>query len=440
MSKNCVKRTMPCQCPSCRSESLRMGLSSEQCSFCKSAINVATNKDVWYQFIGDKVTCEPCYKKSYKVCRICGRTHLIGEMAETEINFRGEPISVCKKCATSQFKICGSCNKLSYKGDLQKYDEKFYCHDCFTARFENCQVCHKTFPKGEVTNTIWNKAAICCNKCYLWHGPVLRYEHTTYLKKLGKGPLFFGIELEVEIADKVKEKRGPAAQEVVSCFDEGFLVLKEDRSIKCGFEICTCPAELSVHRKAWGRFFEKPPRNLAAFQTETCGLHIHASRDALSFLGVGKMLVFVNHETNKPFIECIAQRSTNDYCKVYKKKLGDCMSNNDHGDDRRNAHHEALNLQNNHSVELRIFKSTLKPASLYKALEFTDALVHFCMCGNYSISESRHVANFVKYVEQNRKDWPYLWAFIMVKWLKLTDDKSQKWISKYGYGELNNEV
>src|ERR1039458_9677270 len=73
MSKNCVKRTMPCQCPSCRSESLRMGLSSEQCSFCKSAINVATNTDVWYQFIGDKVTCEPCYKKSYKVCRICAR-------------------------------------------------------------------------------------------------------------------------------------------------------------------------------------------------------------------------------------------------------------------------------------------------------------------------------------------------------------------------------
>ena len=439
MSKNCVKRTMPCQCPSCRSEALRMGLSSEQCSFCKAELNVATNKDVWYQFIGDKIACEPCYKKNYKVCRICGRTHLVSEMAAEDINFRGESISVCKKCADTQFKVCGCCNKLSYKGDLQKYEQSWFCHDCFTARFEVCQVCHKTYPKDEVSNAIWNKTAICCNKCFLWHGPILRYEHTNYLKPLGKGPLYYGLELEVALEDKVKDHRGPVAQEVLKSFNDKYLVLKEDRSVMdvCGFEICTCPAELSFHKEAWGKFLAKLPANLIAFGSDKCGLHVHVSRAALSFLGVGKMLVFVNDETNRKFIECIAQRTANDYCKIYKKKMGDCMAQ---PTGRIEQHHEALNLQNNNTVELRIFKATLKPASFYKALEFTDALVHFCMAGNFSIKDCRSVENFVKYVEQNKKDWPHLWAYLCIKWLKATDENSKKWINKYGYSELNNEI
>src|ERR1035437_1969573 len=439
MSKNCVKKTMPCQCPSCRSESLRMGLSSEKCNFCNAEINVATNKDVWYQFVGNKVTCEPCYKKNYKVCRICGDTQLVESMAADPINFRGEPITVCKKCADTQFKICGCCNKLSYKGDLQKFEDKLYCHDCFVTRFETCQVCHKTYPKEQVKNAIWKKTAICCDKCYLWHGPILRYEHTTYLPMLGKGPLFYGIELECAVANKVKDKRGPLAQAVLSAFTDQYLVLKEDRSVAdiSGFEICTCPAEMSIHKEAWAKFFTNIPPDLIAFGADKCGLHVHASRDPLSLLSVGKMLVFVNDEKNKPFIECIAQRPTNEYCKVYKKKPGDCMAP---PTGHVEQHHEALNLQNNHTVELRIFKATLKPASFYKALEFTEALIHFCMCGNFSIKESRSVDMFVEYVKKNRKDWPYLWAFICVKWLKEKDEYSMKWIKKYGFGEMNNEV
>jgi len=360
-------------------------------------------------------------------------------MAIQEINFRGEQISVCKKCADTQFKVCGCCNKLSYKGDLQKYEESWFCHDCFAARFEICQVCRKTYPKDEVTNVIWNKSAICCNKCFLWHGPILRYEHTTYLPMLGKGPLYYGIELEVAVSDKDKQKRGPVAKEVFDAFTDKYLVIKEDRSIMedCGFEICTCPAEMSFHKEAWGKFFQKVPPMLTAFNSKKCGLHVHASRSPLSMLGIGKMLVFVNDEKNRPFIELIAQRTANDYCKIYKKNIGDCMAIPSH---KLEEHHEALNLQNAHTIELRIFKATLKPASFFKALEFTDALIHFCMCGTHSISHCRSIENFVKYVEQNKKDWPHLWAYLSVRWLKATDDNSRKWINKYGYGELNNEV
>src|SRR4051812_23969537 len=206
MSKTtCIKLTMPCQCNSCRSEALRLCLSSEACSFCNAEINVTKKSDVWYQFVGKAVACEPCFKQHFKICRICGDTKAANEMATSDINFRGESICVCRKCAASQFKTCGSCSKLSYKGDLTRHGELFYCYECFTARFETCHICHKVHPKEEVQNKIWKGQAIACNKCFLWHGPIIRYEHTVNMPMRGKGPLFYGIELEVEVADHVKE-------------------------------------------------------------------------------------------------------------------------------------------------------------------------------------------------------------------------------------------
>jgi hypothetical protein len=137
-------------------------------------------------------------------------------------------------------------------------------------------------------------------------------------------------------------------------------------------------------------------------------------------------------------VECIANRTTNKYCKVYKKNYGDTTAM---PTGRNEDRHEALNLQNSHTVELRIFKSTLKRESFFKALEFTDALIHFCMCGNYSIPHCRSVDNFIVYVEQNKHDYPHLWAFILSRWLeaekKIKDknDPKIKWVNKYGFGK-----
>lgn len=430
---------MPCQCNSCRSEALRLGLSSETCNFCSVEINITKNKDVWYQFVGKSVACDPCFKKHYKICRICGSTTPVPEMAPGDICFRGENICVCQKCATSQFKTCGKCSKLSYKGDLTRHQDLAYCYDCFTAQFETCQVCHKIYFKEEVQNKIWNGQMTACNKCYAWHGPIIRYEHTANLPKFGKGPLFYGIELEVEVANHEKHLRGPTAKEVVSRFDKDFIVVKEDRSIMedCGFEIVTAPAERKLHEEMWNRFFDHLPSNVIGDGAKKCGLHIHASRAALTLLGIGKMMVFINDEKNKSFVECIANRSANDYCRIYKKNWADTMAM---PTGRNEDRHEALNLQNTHTVELRIFKSTLKRQSFFKALEFTDALIHFCMCGNYSIPQCRVVDNFLKYVEQNKHDYPHLWAFILDQWLHIEkrsnkNDPAIKWMNKYGFGK-----
>lgn len=452
---------MPCQCSSCRSESVRLGLSIEKCSFCDKELN----KDAFYQFIGDRISCEPCYKNNYKVCRICGKTHLCTDMSEGDLNFRGETISVCKRCATSQFKICNGCKKLQYKGDLAKYADEQFCHDCFHQRFETCGICSNVFPKGECNYRVRSPhrgtESPACKKCWSWHGPIVRYEHTNYLEFKGVALLakntktdadvktyqtlvnrkiFYGIELECVISDGVKAKRGPKAQEVVDNFEPGFVVMKEDRSVMelSGFEICTAPATFLYQKDAWTKFFDKLPLNLTSYHQEMCGLHVHVSRRPLSLLTIGKMLVFVNNVENKGFVECIAGRPANRYCRVMAKKHGDVHRPGRQHEDR----HEAINLMNPNTVEFRIFKGTLKRESFFKALEFCDALVHFCNCGEHSIRHCGVVGNFIDYVGRNKKSWPHLWAFICARWITKfnKEPKDLNWIKKYGFGQLDNEI
>jgi len=147
------------------------------------------------------------------------------------------------------------------------------------------------------------------------------------------------------------------------------------------------------------------------------------------------MLVFVNDANNKGFIECIAGRTANNYCKIQKKKHGDAQRPGHQHEDR----HEAINLMNPHTIEFRIFKGTLKRQSFFKALEFCDALIHFCLLGQNSIKHCRSVKNFIQYVDENKKTYPHLWAFICVKF-KSSDEESKKWINKYGFGSLENEI
>ena len=92
------------------------------------------------------------------------------------------------------------------------------------------------------------------------------------------------------------------------------------------------------------------------------------------------MLLFVNSRENAKFITVIAGRNANRFCKIQDKVLGDYR--------RARDRYEALNLTNKGTVEFRIFRGTLKRESLFKSLEFCDALLHFCLENGCSISDS----------------------------------------------------
>ncbi len=70
----------------------------------------------------------------------------------------------------------------------------------------------------------------------------------------------------------------------------------------------------------------------------------------------------------------------------------------------------ALNLNNSRTVEIRIFRGTIRKSEFFKNLEFCDALVQWSIDRSHKLIS---VAAFTKFVRTNRKSYPALDAFLV---------------------------
>lgn len=296
-----------------------------------------------------------------------------------------------------------------------------------------------------------------------------------------KPTLFMGVELEMEVE---KVDRNDVAKAFVEAVGSDFVLLKEDGSISYGFEAVSAPATLDVQRQRWKALFDKRRekdsilKSLKSFNTTTCGMHIHLSRNATTPLQVGKMLAFLNEPKNKDFVVAVAGRESVQWCKMLKKKVTDaydvrrdtqyppipacpaCGATTDFEDGggvwicsnqgcceydlvdevkgpdglplgvlKNNGTHPnsrdrytALNLSNQNTIEMRIFKGTLKETSFLKNIEFAHALAMFSAdvgLGYDKVTQSfsgiSHI-EFCKWLDNRRRGlYPNLALFLESK-------------------------
>jgi len=220
--------------------------------------------------------------------------------------------------------------------------------------------------------------------------------------------LYYGVELEVEKRNNCPYDIPYHIQDNVM---SGFALCKADGSLDGGFEITTAPATFEYHKKHWERFFkdDKCMANLKGWNTDTAGLHIHISRKALRPTDIGKILVFINDETNTPFIKQIAGRTSDQWAKRSKKKIQDCVRSSDK--------YEAVNISHTHTIELRIFKSNISKHGFYRVLEFTDALVYFAKNYTGLLGLSLHYKTFLRFMDNEiiKSQYPNLTAWLIRK-------------------------
>lgn len=246
-----------------------------------------------------------------------------------------------------------------------------------------------------------------CESC-AYSGIILECYAKPVLQPLGNAP-FLGVELEVESNDRVLR----TARKVHDAFPREFLITKSDGSLSDnGFEICTRPASLDVHKATWQPFFERVSQRtigaLRSYDADNCGLHVHISKDGLSQHTIALIVCFVNLPKNKRFVELMANRYANRYTMLKHKPMRTAALPT--GDK-----YEAVNLEHQHTLEFRIFKGTLKAASFFKALEFTEAITRFCTA-TFNTRKALSVNEFIKFVKANESRYPYLSAYISNRW------------------------
>jgi len=321
---------------------------------------------------GDRVSqrmeiCEDC-EDSLVSCDSCGNPFMNGDGLERICGS-----DICPACRSAYYYSCESCGDWVHVDDAVMRDDYAYCEGCAPAES----------PNDERINS------------YSYRPKPVFY---------GKGPLFFGCELEVNYVDERIEE---AVDYALDTLGEDHVYLKEDGSLTNGFEIVTHPHSFEELCNLW-REFKPSHRLMTSAKSGECGFHVHVSRKALTRLQIQKLVVFINAPENAALVDKVAQRSNNGYCQKKSKALGHCG----HSTDR----YEAINLCNENTIEYRIFNGNTRPERILKNIEFVHATIHWVNTVSYRELTS---TRFIEYVTKRRKLYPNLVAF-------LSDEKEEK--------------
>jgi len=319
------------------------------CSCCGVTVSTQSYDTIEVQ---GKYYCRDCYKKEMYYCNGCGTYHLIKE--NNEIDSRGKRI--CNECRKN-YEICPKCGKWVEKKYNYIIEDKHYCTDCF---FEVSAIHHYKY----------------------------RPDPIYYMKKNQVD--LFGVELEIGEGG-LSDKNAKRLLSIVNGDKhESKFYTKYDGSIcdenrVCnGFEIVSHPATLKKHLEEfkWQEMMRKAVKlGYRSHTSGTCGLHVHINREAFGKTRTEQeynitKLLYVTEVFWDQFV--LFSRRTEDqlntWCKRYcHTDINTILKVAEDKHDR----YCTVNIRNASTIELRIFRGTLKYETFVATLQFCQCLLNF---------------------------------------------------------------
>jgi len=245
------------------------------------------------------------------------------------------------------------------------------------------------------------------------------------------GDFLMGVELEMSTEGSISS----AVELMREALDEDYCVCKSDGSLPSGgFEVVTAPRKLSEHIKRFGDWFTAGvPSQFSAWDVRghngdsACGMHVHIDSRAFTAMTLGKFLMLINASTNVDFIRRIAGRhpsvdkQAREYCAAEEQSILDNPKHAIKGKSTRRYRMvnttclkrseadrlgvEYVGERNFNTIELRIFRSSLKRERLLAQIEFTHAAVMFCRVASY---RDLDYSSFIKWLRTTNNTYPNL--------------------------------
>ena len=358
--------------------------------------------------IGNTITA---HARCVMRCEVCeGNFQWAGEnrVAFRQIE-RQAHCSTCAdvKLADEEYTDCERCNEYYHVDSLNYSDarERNLCDYCYRQPIE-CRECDYHYAEGND------------HECYRNDGETIySYTYKPKAEFFGAGKYHLGFELEVEECDG-----NDADNNYIASLIEGKLrnrvYMKYDGSLDAGFEVVTHPHTLEEYHTNfdWSFLSTLVSGNFVSWNNSNCGFHVHISRKA--FDAPSGYQAEVSHKMrftkfiydNQYQVERIAGRKANDYASFGDK--GQILNKVLHGD-QRNGRYEVVNVYNDHTYEIRIFKGSLRKARLLSNIEFVHAVCEYTR--NMKIV-AKHTpfawSRFVKFVTDNEIQYPNLMLII----------------------------
>lgn len=351
-------------CEGCRDEHLK------QCSYCGEYF--LDNESDYVTDCNGDIYCESCRDDHLSYCEYCG------EYSDSDRFEHIENLDEwwCNGCTHSHAYHCENCG--DWISENYGDDNTVVCNPCYADHYTTCDDCNEVIHSD---NAYCHDDGTYCEYCYNENhsSNVHEYGYSPYLNFLSSDKddenrlAYLGFELEA--GGVTSSDRNRIADEISD--GEDTFYLKEDGSIpEYGFELVSHPITLKRHKELnWQSILSQmsnagmKSHDLGA---ESCGLHVHVSRNYLSPYKWLLIDWFISKYQAQ--FELIARRQETHWAR-FKKSNGQNIK--EVYGKSNGTRYQAVNFENSNTVEFRLFRGTLKYSTFMATLEIVDALVHW---------------------------------------------------------------
>jgi len=382
-------------------------------------------------------------EKDRVLCVHCGK-----EVKKNSMTNYGNKF-FCENCA-DDWTECHECGDAVQLDDSRTTNDGYHiCEHCYDRYYFTCYDCGEIFHED---NGYWNGDNHYCSSCNDNHEcdcgrdgvmdyhdfPSHKYKPRMTIADKERGEnLFFGVELEADGGEFDIDDFTDWTNNSNLIHFENDGSLSDD-----GVECITMPCSLKYHQNDmdWsGICSQLKSQGYSSHDASSCGLHVHISRDALTPIQIMKMDVFVNRGAD--FFSQIARREDFYSSKYRKNKKVDVHKGTYDSEDGHGARYTAVNTCNEKTVEIRIFKGTLKYQTILGTIEMCHALVKFVdtipIVRIYDTE--KNIVDFIKYMAERHDDYPHILPMmrrlVQHRWNKMVGEYYGKYVTPTISGE-----
>ena len=312
--------------------------------------------------------------KETRICANCESEHPLDEM------FRVGSDWLCESCADELTVVCDACGERIYSEDAVEDSNYTLCESCFDEDYVRCADCDRILRRDRA---YWDDGDAYCSSCWDDHCSVIHeYSYTPDLVFHGKGLRHFGVELEIDGGGTDRYNAEKLLN--IANADAENLYIKTDGSLDDGLELVTHPMTLEYHlnEMPWATVLRKAQElDYLSHAAGTCGLHVHISRLAFGCTyeqqeaAIARLLYFVE----KFWAELLRfSRRTQSQMNRWAARYGIRLTPSEQMNHAKNScagRYTAVNLTNADTVEIRMFRGTLKLNTLKATLQMVNHLV-----------------------------------------------------------------
>lgn len=330
--------------------------------------------------------CAQCREGSAWLCAGCGKWY------ESTTTIGGE--EYCGECREENFVYCDRCEEYTVPEEAYRVGEEMWCAECYVDHASRCSSCGDSFPvsDGAVCEEC-GRCTDCGCSCEEEGAGVHEYHYRpnpVFERCPGALGPALGIEVETERTEQRTGTHATAGEIIDRCGADRWYA-KTDGSLQNGVEFVSHPAV--TERWADGETGTALDAVATALRRagfrgdrERCGIHVHVERaffDTCSIPGasgcpgrrvrveapIARMIAFLR-STARPH-ELLARRASGYYYRYHggQKIVASAKGKTDR--------YQALNATGRATVEIRIWRSSLRGATIRAALEHADALARF---------------------------------------------------------------